>query len=483
MAIYPFGPFEPDRTDYAPDSTTVARNCLPVRDGWGPNPDIVAISQALPDECLGATYVRSSTGAFFIIAGTREGLYRLDTTDYSWEDISGPSAPYSVPQGDRWSFCQFGKNLVATNIDDPVQVYDIDTGVAFADLPGNPPQAKYAWNAGEFLVLGHLVSFPGRIQWSGIGNIGFWEVGLRGADFQDFPDGEDVIGGIGAERGAIVFQRRKIRQMLVTGNADYAFQIDVVNPERGVIAPLSIAQAGPNVFAYVSEAGFFMGVEGKPIGAERVDGWFFDNIDLDTLPDIRGVADPYRKLFWWQITKTDGTKFLLGYNWQLDRWCHADNNVSEMAVITTQGISIDGLDAFYDTIDDVTDPFDSRIFTGGRPVFGAFTTDNKLGFFTGTFMAATIETGTVELNPGSRSFLQEVRIVSDAPTYTVSVGKADRHGEAVTYGSAVTPFASTGKSHFRVPGALHRVRMNIPAGTAWGHVVAADVLSVREGQR
>lgn len=484
MIPYPIGPFEPDRPKYAPNATTWAVNCLPTKDGWGPKPDIVAISEALAGECLGATYVRSSTGSFDIIAGTRTGLYRLDPTDYTWTNISqGGATPYNVPVGDSWTFVPWGTKLVALNLTDDPQVYDVDAGTAFADLAGSPPKAKYGWVAGEFLVLGHIASFPNRIRWCQIGNIEAWEVGVRGADFQDFPDGEDVMGGIGSSNGAVVFQRRKIRSMVVTQNADFVFQIDVLNPDRGVIAPLSIASIGANMFAYRSEDGFFMGVEGTAIGAERVDRWVLEQADTEYIPDMKGVADPFRKIFWWQIQKSDGTKFLLGYNWQLDKWCYAENNVSTMTVATTIGISWDGLDDLYATIDDVDLPYDSRLFTGGRPEFAAFTNDNRLGFFSGGAMQATIEGPSVSLVPPERCFVQGAKVLTDAASFTLQIGTQDNYQDDVTWGTAQSPYTGTGQCHFRSGAKLHRFRAIIPAGTSWTNLAGLDVDAVREGSR
>lgn len=484
MIPYAFGPFEPDRPKYAPNATTWAVNCLPVRDGWGPKPDLVAISEALPDECLGAIYVRSSIGSFDIIAGTRYGLYRLDPSDYSWTNISqGGGTPYNVPTGDNWCFVPWGTKLVAINLTDNIQVYDIDAGTDFADLGGSPPKARYGWVAGEFLVLGHLANFPNRIQWSQIGNIEKWDVGVRGSDFQDFPDGEDVQGGLGAENGAIIFQRRKIRSMVVTQNVDFVFQFSVLNADRGVAAPLSIAAAGPNAFAYRSEDGFFMGVEGTPIGAERVDRWIMDEADPDALPDVKGVADPFRKIFWWQVQKSNGEKFLLGYHWQLQRWCYAENNVSTMAVATTIGMSWDGLDAFYASIDDVDLPFDSRMFMGGVPEFAAFTPDHRLGFFSGAAMAVTIEGPSSKIIPPNRAFVQGAKVLTDAQDFTLQVGTSPNYQAPISWGSDVSPYPGTNQCHFRASGDLHRFRLEIPAGLSWTNVAGLDLDAVREGTR
>lgn len=478
-----FAPFEPDRSVYSTDATTAALNVLPVRDGWGPAPGLTVISDALGAECLGAIVVRTSGGAYYVIAGTATGLYRLDTSDYSWDDISGASAPYGVPSGDRWSFCIFGQNLIACNLTDAPQVYDIDAVGTFADLGGSPPKAKYVWSAGDFLVLGHIVNQQKRVQWSGVGDATFWVTGRRGSDYQDLPDGAEVTGGLSGEGGAIVFQRNRIRVMTITQDADFSMAIAVGNPNRGAISPLSICNIGPGQFVYLSEDGFFRNVEGVPIGAERVDTWFFDNLDSSKIEEVRGVADPFKKIVWWRFDTASGGQEILGYNWQLDRWCRIEAAITEMAALATPGITWDGLAALYTTIDEIDEPFDSRLFKGGSLAFAAFNTDNKLCYFTGQNLAATIETADVKFFGDRRAYVHEARVFTDATDFTVKDGVSDFHGGTVTWSSAHSPSSVTGAVHMRHDGLLHRFRVEIAAGADWSHAMGIDATAKPTGKR
>ena len=479
-----FGPFEPDRSLYYPGVTTNAVNVLPVADKWGPQPDIDAISDALAAECVGAVYVRRSTGTFRLIAGTATGLYELNLTDYTWTDLTRlVGGAYGVPTGDGWCFNIYGQNLIATNITDDPQYLDIDSGTNFAALAGSPPKAKYCWTAGEYLVLGNHAGFPNRIQTSGIGDATYWTVGQRGCDFQDFPDGEEVMGGIGSEKGAIVFQRTLIRQMVIAQAGDFSFMTQIVNPNRGVVAARSIAQIGPGQFFYYSSDGFMLGAEGKPIGAERVDAWFASRLDSSKIGRVRSVADPFEKIVWTQAEDAGGDTFFIGYNWQLDRWCSSDAMVSEMAVMVTPGISIDGLDDLYASIDEVTEPFDSGLFTGGLPRFAAFDSSNRLGFFTGTARAATIDTADVETNPGYRTLVDSVRVYTDATDFTLRAITSDIHGAARTTGDAKSPNSRSGLCHMRSDARLHAIRLEIPAGATWKHAIGVEMEDARRTGR
>ncbi|MCP4410085.1 MAG: hypothetical protein GY807_20540 [Gammaproteobacteria bacterium] len=480
--VIPFGAFEPDRTDFAVSASQGIKNAVPVRDGWGPLKDLSEYSNALPAAPKGATFVRSSAGAYTAIAGTAAGLYKLNTSTLNWDEISKSATPYNVADSDMWSFQQFGTKLVATNIGDPPQVYDVDAGGNFADLGGSPPQAKHVFVAGDFLVLARLQNYEKRIQWSGINDITHWTVGEKGADFQEFPDGGEIAGGIGEQAGGIIIQRDKMRYMQFSPPSGLVFTFTDANPKRGTTAPYSITQIGPRDFVYLSTDGFFRGVEAKPIGAERVDRWFLKQIDLDNLPLVAGVNDPVQKIVWWRFTDVSDTAYLLGYDWQLDRWCYADSNVSMLTPMVSAGTTLEGLDATYPDLDAMTVSLDSRLFKGGVPIFGGFTTDYKLGFFDGQNRAAELYSAQVEINPNQHTFVNGCRVYTDADSYTVCIGGARYHGESITFGSPVSPESRTGISPMRKEALLHQFKLNIAAGAAWDHAYGIGPKSVPAGE-
>ena len=392
---------------------------------------------------------------------------------------------YAVPVGDVWSFVPFGANLLAANLADDIQYLNIDSGTNFAALSGSPPKCKYLAVAGPYLLMGHIASYPNRVQTSGIDDAEYHTIGRRGADYQDFPDGEEIVGLIGAERGAVVIQRTAIRQMVVSPAGEYSFTTSVLNPARGVVAPLSIAQIGPGKFVYYSADGFMMNVEGIPIGDERVDRWFDAEIDRAYIYDVRAMVDPFEKIVWFKGRRTDSSYFMLGYRWSLDRWCLSDLNVEAMAALVTPGITIDGMDVYYATFDDATEPFDSRLFTGGTPTMAVFDTSHRLCYLTGTPRAATIQTPDIALSGfNRRSFLQRARVIGDLGTsFTLKAITASYHGGTRTTGSAVTPYSSTAICHFRSAALTHALLLEIPAGTDWNHVAAVEPTFVTEGER
>ena len=252
------------------------------------------------------------------------------------------------------------------------------------------------------------------------------------------------------------------------------FSFSSANSARGAISGESVVQIGPGRFFYLSEQGFFGGIEGTPIGAERVDRFLFDNIDLDFLPEVLGVAGPYNKIAWWKFITTDGTARLLGYDWQLDRWCYSDQDLQAGGGIATPGITLDGLDNLYASIDDIPVSLDSRIFRGGRPVFAIVDADGKLSFMGATNKAATITTADLELSPGRWSAIHNGFVTTDCTDFTVTPAVANLHGGTFTSKTAVSPSTRTGRLGFRANGRLHRLTMNTTAGATWTNALGID---------
>jgi hypothetical protein len=265
-------------------------------------------------------------------------------------------------------------------------------------------------------------------------------------------------------------------------SSGFTFTRTVLNPKQGTLAPRSIVSIGPGRFFYLSEDGFFGGVNREPIGAERVDSWFLEQVDPTYLAEVQGAADPFEKIVWWKYRALDGLNYRLGYDWQLDRWCTTDLQVGEMVALATPAITWDGLDALYATIDDVSEPFDSRLFSGGRPTFATFTSDNKLAYFTGPNLEATIDTADVEMDGMARSFVNGARVITDATTFTLQDGVSGFHGDSITWSSANTANRA-GLVPFRSDGRLHKFRLNIPEATVWSIASSVNANAQLSGEQ
>ncbi|MET3691665.1 hypothetical protein [Methylobacterium goesingense] len=485
-------PFAPDVATLDASVSAVARNVMPRADGWGPFASPVAISAALPAGCRGAIEVKSPAFGFSsYFAGTATQLFRYNAGTGVWDDVSREGGTYSVPPGDYWSFAIYGNRLLACSLGTPVQVINIDNGRRFAALDGNPPRARHMGVVGEFVVLAGLASDPNAVQWSDLGDIEFWQPGVGNghtSDLQIFPDGGAVTGFAGGEFG-IVFQERAIRRMVFSPGSAEVFGFEVFEENRGAVAPWSLTKVGARVF-FLDRDGFyaFQGGASTPIGAERVNRFFAGRVDPDQLASvvaIRDVGGP-RVLFAYRSLGSSADLGVLDeillYDWLLDRWSFIGLPVRFGIVAATLPVSLDDIPGSLDDPGQLS--LDDPSYAGGAPSLGVITADNRLALLNGPNLEALFETAEAMISRPNRTFVDAVRLDSDADDWRVAVGgrEAPSQSRPVVYrtetGPTVEQFAPC-----RSSARYHRARVRIPAGTAWSYASAIEPRARAEGLR
>lgn len=478
--IVNFPPFEPDRAIYSQQSSSVALNVVPVADGWGPMPALTIVADPIPSPPRGSITARTATGTQITIVGTETKLYKINN-DGTITDIS--TGTYAVPDGDEWSFDLYGNRIIATNFNDGAQYYDVDSSTVFNPLPGSPPKARFVKVIGDFVALYHHPDDPSAIQWSGINNSEQWVPGEELSDINTFPDGEELMAISTNGSGAVLAFRTGFRNMVYSPESAFVFTFSPFIEGNGCTAPLSLVEIGAGDFVYYSDTGFFRGASGTPIGAERVDEWIRQNATVDTLEQLKGVADPFRKIVLWRYVNENGVGYILGYSWQLDRWFQSDTVVTGLGVFATSGYTLEDLDSVSPSIDLLPASLDSPAWAGSRPAFAGFDSNFAFGFFSGLPQQAMIDTGQVELSPGSRTYVDPVRLVADVGTnYTINCGFLDYHGDEPNWGVEQSPNPRSYMANVRTDGRLHTFRVTVPAETVWSTVSAVDVVGVGSGQ-
>ena len=464
----PFADYGPDAATLNSGFTANILNVYPIAIGYAPVKAQSAYSQALAASCRGFISVQTSDGSTKVFAATATKLYQL-ASDLSWTDRSLGGGTYTGPGADEnWSFAVFDGYLYATNANDTLQRIDIDSGTAFANVGGSPPQAKYAATVESYLVLGCLTSDPGAIAWCDTGDPTNWSTG--NADEQSFPDGGPVMGVLGAAKRVI--QQRSERLMVHQPGSALVFAFEKIEDARGTIAPQSIISVGSS-YAYLSEDGFYF--NGQPIGKERVDKTFFDTALSTRLFSVIGGFDPLRRTFRWAYHTDSGT----AYDEQLvyspsagpeGKWAPITDDVTFMGNAGTPGITLEGLDALYPDLDvDVPYSLDSRVWAGGRPTFAVFGTDNKLSFYEGANLEATLETVEKDLIEGQRVMVNGIYPLIDGDTgaaATARLGTRDRMAGTVSYGS-YSSMQTSGRAPMRKGGKFVRAGVKIAAGSTW----------------
>lgn len=495
--MIPFAEYAPDRADTDPGASDVIKNVLVQANTYGPMPSLSDYSDALSERARGGILARGTQGAYFFYGGISDNLYQLSGT--SWTEKSKTTDIYNLGTNDSWYFLQFGSTILATNVGDPVQAITVGGAGNFADLGGSPPQAAYIGRAAGFVVLGGIASQPKRVQWSAIEDATGWTPGVDLSDFQDLPIPGFVTGIAGDETGAFISTTSGWWRMTFLPGSRAVFRFDEIVPSSSkgdevaaVVAPGSIVQYGGMVY-YVSESGFAQ-LNNRtpiPIGDEKVDRFFLSDIDLDFLERVQGVADPVTKNIFWRYRSGSAsggdqtTDKILVYSVTQNRWSYIEVDIQGFVTATTPGYTMDELETTlgYATVDSIPAILDSRLWKGGRPGLGAFDTDNKLAFFSGSNMEATLETSDQLIGgEGRRAFSRGFRPVVDANGLYGQIGGQDTFGGSRTWTSEAAQ-----EDHGLIPGLkdarLHRFRVRIPAATTWQHATGVETPEARRTGR
>lgn len=473
----PFADFMPDVAETDATVAAVARNVIPKSNSYGPAPSLAAYSTTLGARCRGFCYAQRKDGSYRVFAGTATDLLELNAVTHGWDSRGG--SVYALGDGQFWSFAQFGTDLIAVHENDDPQVIDIEAGTVFGDLGGSPPRARYVDVFAEYVILAHLADDPFGLVWSGTASDIQWTPGSNNSDGQSFPEGGHVQ-AICAAAG-FVMQERTVRQMIPTpGAAEGVFQFQQVASARGTIAPYSAIKFGGSV-AYLAEDGFYL--NDQPIGAGKVNDYFHDLINTARIGEVVGAYDPLRPLIYWLFASgsNDTPDIMMVFNWKDAKWADWAVDAQYIGPQATPGTTLEGLDSLFATLEEVTPSLDSGVWTGGRPVFAAFDSDNRLGFFAGPPMEAILETAERQLGQG-RFFASSVRPVVDSALATVRVGKRDRLADARTWGNESAMQAS-GECPVRSNGRYQRFRVRVPAGASWTHAQGVDVRGAGAGRR
>lgn len=484
MTVVPFGEWMPDQPK-SQTGVTTANNVIARKGSYGPLPALSAYSGAITARCQGTIAVLDDSSVVKNFAGDATKLYLLDGT--TWNDVTRSSGgAYAVPAEDRWEFAKFGSRVIAANGADVLQVYQLGVSSVFAALGGTPPVARHLCVANNFLVTGDASGNRQRVQWSAIDDVTSWTVSASTqADYQDLVGGVGPVQRIfGLEQGAVVFQSTGVWRMDYAGPPT-VFNFTLVDPARGLIGPAAAAAIGPIVF-FLAQDGFyaFDGQTSTPIGGEKVDRYFFNDLEPDYLSRVTMEVDPRNKLLFVSYPGRDSTSGtpnkLLIFNWQIGRWSSGEATVELLGRLLTTGVTLEGLDAFSASLDALAFSLDSPVWAGGKMILGAFDTTHKLGYFNGAALSPTIDTVEAQLTPMQRSFVSEAWPMVEGGTLSVAPITRNRLNDDPTIGTAVAQNA-IGFVPLNSDARYHRFRLTIPAGETWDHAIGIEPVFAASG--
>jgi hypothetical protein len=460
-----FGEWLPDQPGVI-GALTTAKNCFPKAVGYGPFPQEVDYSDAAPQNLTAAAAAKDTNSITSIYAAGTTRLFKLDTNDFSWDDIS--AVTYSGTSG--WKFTQFGNSLIAANESNTMQYIDVMSGTTFADLAADAPKAKFVTVVRDFVVSGYQSANKSRIQWSGINNEKTWTTSATTqADFQDVPDGGFVQGVTGGEFGLVLLERSIVRMSYV--GTPLVFQFDNIARNRGCFEPNSVIQ-WQGITYFLGDDGFYAcdGQNLKNIGAEKVNRYFFNSLKESDLGNMSAAIDPINNLVVWGYPTIDLDYRVLVYHVPTGKWSYSNSTATRVAPVSTPSITLEGLDAFSASIDALGISLDSRNWLGGKLLLLGID-GNKLITFTGLPKDAVIETADISAD-SNQSMITMIKPIVDNGTGSASIASRLQLSQTVSF-PAVTAANSENRIGARSYGRYHRVKLE-PSGN-WTTAIGVDV--------
>lgn len=500
--IVPFGEWLPDMPKFNNPGVTEAKNVIPGAGNYFPFQQAENYSSnALDFRCQGAISAKDKTGITYNFAGDASKLYLMQSSSFS--DVSR-TATYSTTQDSFWSFARFGEQIYACNFDDDMQYINLISGSFFGDVGGQAPKAKSIATVGDFLVT--LNTFdddgetPYRVRWCAIGDPTSWTVSsVTQADFQNLDSGAgngmQIIGG---EYGVILMENAIYRMDYVGSPSIFRFR--QVEFARGTPAPKSAVRVG-NFVAYLGQDGFYMfdGNQSIPIGANKVDKYFYSNVDMLHIPRVVAAVDPQRQIIIWLYpnqSNVNGTpNAALIYNYSQNstlKWSRIEGiNDDYTYIFLSEGYRMIDLDIPFGRMQDIVHRMNSRVFMGGDPILAGFNPapDPHLFTYDGAALDAEIETMEAQINENGFSEVHCIIPLVDTSaansTITVRTGTRDKQGEDVVWGDEIE-VNDSGEAPVRAHAKYHRARISITKNSTVGGftgAIGADFLQTRKAGR
>ena len=473
-----FGEWMPDQPSVS-GALTDAKNVVSQAIGYGPFPSPVTFSTSNAAEDLTTLYAaKQPDGNTALFAAGSTKIYT----------VSGVGAITQVKTGmttgtnDKVRFTQFGKTVISANNSQKLQAWTLGTSTSFADLAANAPIAKYITVVRDFVVVANTYESAAqqqyRVRWSAINNETDWTEDVNTqSDYQDIPDGGQIVGIRGGEFG-LVFLERAIHRMSYVGTP-FIFQFDNISRGKGCMVAGSIAQYQGITF-FLSDDGFYMcdGQNITPIGAEKIDRYFIDNASDSDYGSMSAAVDPIRKLVIWNFKTIYGNRNVLIYNFKTQKWTYGDAGTDYLSEASTSSVTLEQLDDISTSIDALTTSLDSRLYVGGKYFLGG-TLGTRVMTYTGANQTGYIATG--DLDVGANSVVTLARPIVDNGSATVSIASRTLLDQSVTFNTPVAA-SSENRVPLRSAGRYHRLKIT-PTGSSWKNAISVDVDVTPQGVR
>lgn len=469
-----FGEWLPDQPGVI-GALTNAKNVYPRLTGYGPFPEEVEYSQAASENLNNVVAAESTSGVTQVFAAGETKLFRLDTTDFSLDNVSATT--YSSTT--KWRFTQYGNKLIAANGANTLQAYDLTTTGNFANLASDAPSSKFVTVVRDFVVGAHNPTEKFRVQWSGIGNETTWaSSATTQADYQDIPDGGNIQGITGGEFGLVLLERSIVRMSYI--GSPLIFQFDNIARNLGCYEPNSVIQ-WQGITYFLGDDGFYAcdGTAVSAIGAEKVNRTFFKDIEESRLDEMSAAVDPERNLILWGYRSINEDYKILIFHIPTKRWSYVVTGANGIASTSTPAITLELLDNYSTNIDTLGISLDSRVWLGNKMTAAGYK-DNKIVTFSGQFKTGQIDTSDLETG-SNKSMITLAKPIVDGGSGNVAIATRQLLNETPTFGT-YNAADSEGRVGIRSFGRYHRLSLQ-PTGVEWSAAIGLDIEIQQAGMR
>ena len=423
MTQVKFGEFLPDRPDLSEGTRYASGVIALTQDSYGPVHALQSFTtSALNSQCLGLAAMEDVTSSIQTFAGSATDLFLLPEGSTTFSNVSSTAGAYHATAADCWHIVQFNEIVVATDFVDPIQAYTMGSSTKFATLASAAPHARYAAVSKQFLIVANTSDpvggvNPARMWWSANGDPTNWPTPGSTQAQQVQSDYNDMLGPQGGITGLVpslagcdcaVFFERAVWQMFYVGPPDI-FNFYPCAAVKGVPAPNSLIVVGEMVYG-LFEDGFysFDGSTATPIGANKIDKWFFAEANLTTLNQVIGAPDISNKAVIWLFQSKAALNgqpdTILIYRWDIQRFSWAPMPAQWIARVPVP-VQNGGLPPFVAPL------------VAGQLQLAAIDQGQRLAYFNGLPVPAVIGTQVAQITPGFRSFVQGVRPLVDGAIF------------------------------------------------------------------
>lgn len=473
-----FGEWMPDQPSVS-GALTDAKNVVSQAIGYGPFPTPVTFSSSNAAENLTSLYAaKQPDGNTALFAAGLSKIYTVSGVGGITEVKTGMTTAAS----DRVRFTQFGKVVISANNADRLQAWTLGTSTSFANLSATAPIAKFITVVRDFVVCANTFESSAqqqyRVRWSAINDETDWTENVNTqSDYQDIPDGGQIVGIRGGEFGLVLLERA-IHRMTYVGTP-FIFQFDNISRGKGCMVSGSIAQYQGVTF-FLSDDGFYMcdGQNVTAIGAEKVDRFFLQDASESDYGSMSAAVDPIRKLVIWNYKTVNGNRSVLIYNFKTQKWTYGDAGTDFLAEASTSSVTLESLDSISGSIDALTTSLDSQLYVGGKYFLGG-TLATRVMTYTGASQTGVIATGDLDI--GANSVVTLARPIVDNGSATVAIASRTLLNQGVSFNTAVAA-SSENRVPLRSAGRYHRLKVT-PTGANWNNAISVDVDVTPQGVR